>query len=83
MLVATYYLQYVHKFWIVPLDENIYVKDCGEIRLAAWWIESSYTLRKKCTHSELFWSTFSRIRTEYGEIQSIFPYLVQTRENTD
>ena len=25
-------------------------------------------LRKKCPYSELFWSAFSRIRTEYGEI---------------
>ena len=24
------------------------------------------TLRKKCPYSELFWSAFSRIRTEYG-----------------
>ena len=30
-----------------------------------------------------FWSVFSRIRTEYGEIQSISPYSVQMRENTD
>ena len=26
------------------------------------------SLCKKCPYSELFWSTFSRIRTEYGEI---------------
>ena len=26
------------------------------------------SLRKKCPYSELFWSVFSRIRTEYGEI---------------
>ena len=25
-------------------------------------------LRKKCLYSELFWSVFSRIRTDYGEI---------------
>ena len=29
------------------------------------------TLRGKCPYSEFFWSLFSRIRTEYGEIQSI------------
>ena len=40
-------------------------------------------LRKKCPYSEFFWSVFSRIRTEYGEIGSISPYLVQMRENTD
>ena len=32
-------------------------------------------LREKCLYSELFWSVFSRIRTEYGE--------VRMRENTD
>ena len=30
-----------------------------------------------------FWSAFSRIRTEYGEILRIFPYSVQIRENMD
>ena len=40
-------------------------------------------LRKKCPYSELFWSAFSHIRTEYGEIRSISPYLVQMRENAD
>ena len=27
-----------------------------------------FTLRKKCPYSELFWSVFSSIQTEYGEI---------------
>ena len=40
-------------------------------------------LREKCPYSELFWPLFSRIRTEYGEIQSISPYSVRVRENTD
>ena len=31
----------------------------------------------------LFWSVFSRIRTEYGEIRSISPYSVRMWENTD
>ena len=43
----------------------------------------SITLRKKCPYSKLFWSVFSRIRTEYREIRSISPYSVQMRENTD
>ena len=30
-----------------------------------------------------FWSVFSRIRTEYGEILRISPYSVRVRENTD
>ena len=41
------------------------------------------TLRKKCPYSELFWSAFSRIRTEYGEILPISPYSVRMRENAD
>ena len=40
-------------------------------------------LLKKCPYSELFWSAFSRIRTEYGEIRSISPFSVQMRENLD
>ena len=40
-------------------------------------------LRKKYPYSELFWSVFSRIRTEYGEIRSISLYSVQIRENAD
>ena len=42
-----------------------------------------FTLRKKCPYSELFWSAFSRIRTEYGEILRISPYSVRMQENTD
>ena len=30
-----------------------------------------------------FWSLFSRIRTEYGEVLCISPYSVRMRENTD
>ena len=40
-------------------------------------------LREKCPYSELFWSTFARIRIEYGEILPISPYSVQMRENAD
>ena len=40
-------------------------------------------LREKCPYSEFFWSLFSRIRTEFGEIWSIYPYSVGMPENTD
>ena len=40
-------------------------------------------LREKCLYSELFWSVFSRIRTEYGEILRISPYSVRMWENAD
>ena len=35
----------------------------------------------KCTYSEFFWSVFSCIQTEYGEIFRTFPYSVRIREN--
>ena len=38
-------------------------------------------MRKKCLYSELFWSTFSHIRTEYGEILRTSPYSVWMRKN--
>ena len=41
------------------------------------------TLREKCPYSELFWSVFSCIRTEYGDILRLSPYSVRMRENTD
>ena len=44
---------------------------------------TTYLLREKCPYSELFWSVFSRIRTEYGEVQSISLYSVRMRENAD
>ena len=37
----------------------------------------------KSSYSEFFWSVFSCIQTEYGEIRSICPYSVRMRENTD
>ena len=40
-------------------------------------------LCKKCSYSRFFRSAFSRIRIEWGEIQSLSPYSVQVRENTN
>ena len=37
------------------------------------------TLREKCPYLKFFWSLFSRIRTEYGEIQSIQSECGETR----
>ena len=34
-------------------------------------------------YSDLFWSAFPLIQTEYGEILRISPYPVQMRENMD
>ena len=41
------------------------------------------TLREKCPYSGFFWSVFSCLRTESGEMRSISPYSVRIRENTD
>ena len=40
-------------------------------------------LHGKCSYSELFWSAFSCIRTEYGVILRIFQYLVRIWGNAD
>ena len=40
-------------------------------------------LRQKFRYSQLFWSVFSRIRTEYREKLRISPYSVRMRKNTD
>ena len=52
--------------------------------LLFWYLHfaSCTTLCKKCPYSELSWSAFSRIRTEYGET-SISPYSIRMQENTD
>ena len=41
------------------------------------------TPHEKCPYSVFSWSVFSRIWSEYGEIQSISLYLVDMPENTD
>ena len=40
-------------------------------------------MREKCPYSELFWSLFSHIRTEYEEMLRISPYSVRMQEYTD
>ena len=46
------------------------------------WFTVWHSQHEKCPHSVFFWSVFSRIPTEYGEIRSISPYSVRMRENT-
>ena len=41
------------------------------------------SLREKCPYLELFWSRFSRIWTEHGEVLRIALYSVRIRENGD
>ena len=54
-----------------------------EILFSTIFSNISSTLCEKCTNTEFFWSIFSGVQTEYGEIRSIYPYSVRMRENTD
>ena len=68
------------------IKHNVFFLMCGLPLFQFYksnWSFDSYSLRKKCLYSELFWFVFSRIRTEYGEIRSISPYSVRMRQNTD
>ena len=40
-------------------------------------------LRERCPYLEFFWSVFSHIWTEYGDILRISPYSIRIRENKD
>ena len=42
-----------------------------------------FTMCEKCPNTEFFWSVFSRIWTEYGDLLYISPYSVQMWENKD
>ena len=44
---------------------------------------SRLTLHEKCLYSDFFWSAFSRIRIEHGDLLCKFSYLDRIRENTD
>ena len=58
----------------------------SQLVLMLLWLNAEWdypSLRQKCPYSELFWSVFSRIRAEYGEILRIFPYSGQMQENAD
>ena len=59
----------------------MYVKLGQSVKETRTWTTNS--LREKYPYSELFWSTFSRIRTDYKEIRSISPYSVRIRENAE
>ena len=46
-------------------------------------ITKKESLRKKSPSSELFWSVFSLIGTEYGDLLGKSPYSIRLWENTD
>ena len=43
----------------------------------------SLTRREKCPNRKIFWSVFSCIRTEYGDLTRKSPYSVRIQENTN
>ena len=69
----------VHFNVICVYFRQFLMKNLEMICLVGWTL----ALREKCLYAELFWSAFSRIRTEYEEIRSISPYSVRMRENVD
>ena len=71
------YLSTLSKF-----RESKEIKNLSE-ELGIIQFEALQILRKKCPYLELFWSAFSRIWTEFSELQSISPYSVRMWENAD
>ena len=56
---------------------------CWKSISAFFVVNQTYHCVKCIQVWSFFWSAFSHIRTEYGEIRSISPYSVWMRENTD
>ena len=46
-------------------------------------IATSRRLREKYPNTEIFWSVFSRTRTEHGDLLCKFLYPVRIQENAD
>ena len=70
----------------VKVEQNIYcggvmiVNNLSELLVRKWNDNGknlSVSQLEKCSYSELFWSVFSRIRTEYREIRRISLYADQ------
>ena len=76
---------YKYCFFFFKRVIHLFEKDCCDHtkKIFFEFFFKMIALREKCLYSELFWSAFSRIWTEYGEIRSISPYSVRMRENRD
>ena len=48
------------------INTHFYNKRISKTSSQCICLSVKLTLRKKCPYSELFWSVFSRIQTEYG-----------------
>ena len=58
-----------------------FYKKISSIPLSINELKETFSLLKNCPYSELFWSAFSRTRTEYGEVRCISPYSVRMLGN--
>ena len=76
---------YKYFFFFLKKVVHLFEKDCCDHTKNIFFefFFKIIPLREKCPYSELFWSVFSRIWTEYGEIRSISLYSVRTRKNTN
>ena len=54
-----------------------------QISYKQYHFTACFSLLENCPYSELVWSAFSRIWTEYGQIWSISPYSIRMWENAD
>ena len=54
---------------VVSFDEALCIFRGSSTEASSIWF-LSFALRKKCPYSKLFWSAFSLMRTEYGEMYS-------------
>ena len=85
--ICFFNFQRTKKIWLEFYNGQFYVESLfPNIPLQGtthFWVEDLFSLRKKCLYSELFWSVFSHIWTEYAEMLCISLYSVQIRGNTD
>ena len=65
------------KIYDIKYNDNILPNSIGYKAI------QSHSLLEKCPYLELFWSVFSHIRAEYGEMLRISPYSVRMWENTN
>ena len=71
MYVFIYMYVYIYIYIYIYISVYLALKKCFYMKPI---------LRKKCPYLKLFWSSFSRIWTEYGDIRSFSPYSVQMGE---
>ena len=81
------YVFSVYKFWYFDVSKQMSLKltfsGIPQVFVHNSSCSRRCSLSEKCPYLDLFWSAFSRIRTEYGKILRISPYSVRMRENTE